>query len=354
MSANPSHASSADRASAAANKVVDAIRQQVAVSKEVLEAAKHRRDLVRKLAKQHPAARGAFNSGSVAHGTANAPLHDTDCGVVLDRRKFAEYGPDGADRPPGPMLESFRDWILPSLRREYPAVTCEITKRALLFEFGETLELEGGVRVDPSVDLIVALDRRDRPGLWIPNTERPGWDPSHPQRHTELFVSTEPGLRVHRARVVRLAKVAVKNDGEHKVMCSFNIEALALELVTETAPIAAGLADFLLASSQAIRISLTDDPAHVSGPIKLPDGITRQTASGRLAELGAIVAASLEADSAAKARRILSAVFAPQLDDMHESERQGLHNALDARDGIAVATLLGSPRPHKPRRSYGV
>jgi hypothetical protein len=105
-------------------------------------------------------------------------------------------------------------------------VTCEITKRALLFEFHETLEFDGDLRTDPSVDLIVALERRDTAGLWIPNTERPGWDPSHPHRHTELFVNSERELRVHRARVIRLAKVAVKNDGEHKVMCSFNIEAL--------------------------------------------------------------------------------------------------------------------------------
>jgi hypothetical protein len=342
------------RHAAAANAVIDAVRRQVAVDKDILDAAKGRRDQVRELARQHEAARVAFNSGSVAHGTANAPLHDTDCGVVLDRRSFWDYGPDGGKLPPGPLMESFRDWIVPRLRRDYPEVSCEITKRALLFEFDEPLELEGGALTDPSVDLIVALDRRDAPGLWIPNTERPGWDPSHPQRHTELFVNTERTLRVHRARVVRLAKVAVKNDGEHKVMCSFNIEALALELVAETAPIAPALAEFLLASAEEIAVSLTEDPAGVSGPIKLPDGITQATASHRLAELGAIVAASLGASSEAEARRILSAVFGPQIDAIRDSERGRLHDALDNRDGAGIATLLGSPRPHKPRRSFGV
>jgi hypothetical protein len=92
--------------------------------------------------------------------------------------------------------------------------------------------------------LIVGLDRRHASGLWIPNTERPGWDPSDPQRHTELFVDTERDPRVHRARVIRLAKVAVKNDGDYKVMCSFNIEALALalELVAETGPVGSATA----------------------------------------------------------------------------------------------------------------
>lgn len=339
--------------STVANAVIDAIRVQVAVRKDVLDAARRRRDRVRELAHEHGAARATFNSGSVAHGTANAPLHDTDCGVVLDRRKFWEYGPDGGDLPPRPMMESFRDWILPRLRRDYPQVSCEITKRALLFEFHETLEFDSDLRTDPSVDLIVALERRNAPGLWIPNTERRGWDPSHPQRHTELFVNTERDLRVHRARVVRLAKVAVKNDGERKVMCSFNIEALALELVTETAPIASALADFLLASANEIAVSLTDDPARVSGPIKLPDGITQAVASRRIEELGQIVVASLGADSEAEARRILSAAFGPQIDDIRDGERERFHDAFDKRDGAAIATLLGSPRPHKPRRSFG-
>jgi len=145
----------------------------------------------------------------------------------------------------------------------------------------------------------------------------------------------------------------VKNDGERKVMCSFNLEALALELVTETVPIAPALAEFLLASAKEIAVSLTDDPARVSGPIKLPDGITQAIASRRLEELGRIVAASLGADSEAEARRILSAAFGPQLDDIREEERGRLHDALDRRDGVAVATLLGSPRPHKSRRSFG-
>ena len=76
-------------------------------------------------------------------------------------------------------------------------------------------------------------------------------------------------------------------------------------------------------------------------------------ASRRLEELGQIVAASLGADSEAEARRILSAAFGPQIDDIRDGERERFHDALDKRDGAAIATLLGSPRPHKPRRSFG-
>ena len=97
---------------------------------------------------------------------------------------------------------------------------------------------------------------------------------------------------MHRARVIRLAKVAVKNDGDCKVMCSFNIEALGLELVTETAPIAPSLAMFLLDASTEIALALTDDPAGVSGPIKLPDGNSQANAARRLGQLGQIVGAT--------------------------------------------------------------
>lgn len=342
-----------DSHESAANRVIDAIRRQVAVDPNVLEAAKARRDRVRELAQEHDAARAGYNSGSVAHGTANAPLSDTDCGVVLDRRCFPQYGPDGAGLSPKPLLLGFQEWILPRLRADCPHVICEITKRALLFEFHETLELESGIETDPSVDLIVALDRVRAPGLWIPNTEQVRWDPSDPQRHTELFVNTEKRLRVHRARVIRLAKVAVKNDGERKVMCSFNLEALALEHVTQVGSIAESLAGFLLAASEAIASGLTEDPARVSGRIKLPDGVTLEMASRRLGELGGIVANSLAASSEAEARRILSGVFGPQIDDVREDERSSLRRALDSRNGAAAAALIGSPRPLKPRRSYG-
>lgn len=337
---------------AAANGVIDSIRRHVAVSDEVLRAGRERRDLVREVAMGHPAARAGYNSGSVAHGTANAPLGDTDCGMVLDRRKFWAYGPDGDDKPPGELLESFRAWVLPHLRKHYPAVTCKITKRALLFEFYETLTFDGGIEVDPSVDLIVGLDRRDAPGLWIPNTERPGWDPSDPQRHTELFVQTEQGLRVHRARVIRLTKVAVKNDGEYKVLCSFNVEALALELITESGSIAPALAIFLLDASEQIAAGLTDDPAGVSGPIKLPDGITQAYAAQRLEQLGRIVESSLAAETEPQARRILEGVFGPQIDEMREQEAE----KADARLRIgrsAIAAPLVS-RSYRPGRSDGV
>jgi hypothetical protein len=57
-------------------------------------------------------------------------------------------------------------------------VKFRITKRAILISVDEPLP--GGE--DPTVDLVVGLERVNKPGLWIPNTEAEDWDPSDPRR----------------------------------------------------------------------------------------------------------------------------------------------------------------------------
>jgi len=81
--------------------VVESILRQIAVRDDVLNEAKKRRRLICRLAMQHEAARRWYYSGSIAHGTHNAPLGDADCGVVLNRmferfRAFLEVARDGA------------------------------------------------------------------------------------------------------------------------------------------------------------------------------------------------------------------------------------------------------------------
>jgi hypothetical protein len=60
---------------------------------------------------------------------------------------------------------------------------------------------------DPSVDLVSALTRKDAGGLWIPDRratdDKKKWSPSHPEKHTELFIEGARELRALRARVAR-------------------------------------------------------------------------------------------------------------------------------------------------------
>ena len=44
---------------------------------------------------------------------------------------------------------------------------------------------------DPSVDLVICLTRRDKPGFWIPNRDKGGWDASHPQKAYTAWNITE-------------------------------------------------------------------------------------------------------------------------------------------------------------------
>jgi hypothetical protein len=95
------------------DQVVESILREIMVRGDVLAEAKRRRNLVCELAMQHEAARAVWYSGSVAHGTANSPLGDADCGVMVDRRfdEFRAFGPDapGGGKGPEAFIQSFAD-----------------------------------------------------------------------------------------------------------------------------------------------------------------------------------------------------------------------------------------------------
>jgi len=104
-----------------------------------LKEARERRDTTRAVAEAFEGIRHSFASGSLAHGTANCPIHqrdkglDADTGVVLDRRSHPTLGPDSAEQDgPTPIVEAMRDHLRRELKRDYPQVKFRITKRAIL------------------------------------------------------------------------------------------------------------------------------------------------------------------------------------------------------------------------------
>ena len=99
----------------ATQDLLDDIRKQLAPSDEVLAEARARRDLVRSIAESFPGTVRSFTSGSLAHGTANCPVHqrdaglDGDAGLVLDRRTHPQLGPDSdANVGPNEIVEAIR------------------------------------------------------------------------------------------------------------------------------------------------------------------------------------------------------------------------------------------------------
>lgn len=252
-------------------KVLDDVRAQIAPEDLVLKEARERRDFVRQVAESFPGARRSFPSGSLAHGTANCPIHqrdkglDADSGMVLDRRAYPLLGPDSSARlGPSPIVGEVRDHLRNGVRKRYGRATFRVTKRAILIEFHESLP-EGE---DPSVDLVVGLERRNAPGLWIPNTEAERWDPSHPERHTELLTAEPAQLRVTRAHAIRLAKAENKRTATPP-LCSFNLEALGLMFVERGMDDSAALLALWREGARDLRARLTPDPAGVSAPIKV-------------------------------------------------------------------------------------
>lgn len=334
-----------------ADAVVDRVRKEIQVEQDVLTEARTRRNLVKKVIESYFGLVRTFDSGSIAHGTAKNPLPDADCGAVLDRRSFAEFGPDSdLGRGPNDLLAQVRAFVETEVRRRYPNAEARITKRAIVIEFNAPVGDE-----DPSVDLIVALTRRDESGLWIPNTERNTWDASDPEKHTALLNAEPKSLRVFRARLIRLIKVAVGQD-DTPVVISFNIEALALMHVTEVCGLAIGLRDLLLAVSNDIARRLTPDPAGVSPPIKLPPGITHDTAARRLGYFANKVGEAHDnTHNESAVKRALVEVFPDQLSEVtpdRDNIARGLRSG-NASGASALGFVGGTKHLSDSTRSHG-
>jgi len=274
---------------------LDDIRAQLAPDDAVLKEARERRDIVRKAARSFRGAQRTFGSGSLAHGTANCPIHlrdkglDADGGVVLNRTYYPNLGPDSVDGAgPNDIVAGVRDHIGPLVRETYPKAKLSITKRAIYITIGEPLP--GGE--DPTVDLVVGLERRGADGLWIPNTEQHRWDASDPEEHTALLTADPKQLRVTRARAIRLAKAENKRAGTPPV-CSFNLEAFGLMFVQSGMGQARALLAMWDDGATDLARRLTPDPAGVSGPIKVVD---RDRAERRLRNAADRLASALDRD----------------------------------------------------------
>jgi hypothetical protein len=294
-------------------------------------------------------ARG-YNSGSVAHGTANSDT-DADGGIVLDRRKWQDLGPDGEGVGPCEVVDEVRATVRDTLKETYTGLKTRLSKRAIVVKFHE--ELPNGT--DPSVDLIVGL-QRPAGGLWIPNLDTDTWDPSDPICHTELLTADPKSLRVARARVVRLAR-AWNTQHSTPGMCSFNIEALALACFTEATDVANGLAALFKYAATDVAKRNTPDPAHVSKPIKL--AIERDVMVDRLQQARDLMSTALDNDDDETAvDTALADLFWKHLDPpTGTSSKAAMAAALRTGNaGVSMGSTLSvgtSERTFKTGRAFG-
>ena len=324
----------------------------MASSDDTLSAARSRRDEVLAEARSFPGALRTYKSGSIAHRTANQDT-DADCGLVLDRRSYPKLGPDGEEEGPNQLVEEVRQFLRDRLKEDHPDMRFRVTKRAIKVSFNETL----GDGTDPSVDLIVALTRKAQ-GLWIPNTETKVWDASDPEYHTKVLTEDPAELRRVRAKVIRLAK-GWNTQFAEPGLCSFNIEALALNCIGEEHGVPDGLAELFRFAASDLKKRLTPDPAGVSKPIKLL--IDRKTVVGRLRRAAKSMREALDNDDdKTKVQEAMAGLYwqyvAPpggggSKEAMVSALRSGSH--LVGVSGGALTLGGTSTTSLKPTRSYG-
>lgn len=181
---------------------LDQLRKTIAANPDSLTEAKARQRAVFAAANTFDGSLRTYKSGSVATRFTNDPVSDADGGVVMDRRSFPALGPEGDGELPAALVEDLRDCIRPILKDRYPNVVIKLMKRGLLIEFHEPL----ATGEDPTVDLVLALNRVEDDALWIPNLDQNRWDASHPEKHVLLFTAGSEGLRQTRRHVVRIAR----------------------------------------------------------------------------------------------------------------------------------------------------
>ena len=326
------------------------VQRQIAADDDVLAEARERTNLVLEIALGFPGARRTFRSGSLAVHTFNNPVTDGDGGVVLDRRYYPSLGPDGGGDIPNGIVTKMCALLGPEVRKTYPNARCHTSKRGPKMLFGGPLKGQ-----DPTVDLVVALDRRDADGLWIPHLEKERWDASHPEQHVRLLNSEPVSLRRLRRRVIRLLK-AWNKQWTDPAFSSFHLSVLALLYVESGMSVGTGLRTVFEKAAKYLESGdNTKDPASVSSPIKLL--LDRSAAVDRLQKAATNMARALDHDDDNQiVQTALNRVFRNYVDP---PTGDSLGSTVSGLRGVAgVGTALLGLRPSiqtvpTTRRAFG-
>jgi hypothetical protein len=324
------------------------VRRRIAADDPVLDEGRTRLHLVRDIAAGFLGALRTYASGSLAHHTVNHPVTDGDGGLVLDRRRYPQLGPEGGGASPTEVTEELCHLLGPAVRETYPNARCGTSKRGPKLWFGQPLNEQ-----DPTVDLVVALTRREGPGLWIPNLKKGTWEASDPEQHTALLNGDTVALRRTRRHVIRLAKAWNKQFSQPG-LSSFNLSAIALTSVGPGVGLARCLQQFFATAVASLAIGTTPDPAGVSAPLKLL--VPRATVVRRLQAAADNLAEALAQDDDQLAvQTALHRVFWDYVDKPAGGQLASAIAALRPRTPVTSTALglAGPPALVVPTRAYG-
>jgi hypothetical protein len=321
------------------------VRAQIDAHSGPLKEARSRLALVKDRATGYPGSLRTYSSGSLAMHTMNHPVTDGDGGLVLDRRSYPGLGPEGDRETPHDVVEDICKLLGPKIRQTYPAARVCKSKRGPMVSFGRPVDGQ-----DPTVDLVVALTRREGSGLWIPNLEKNTWEASDPEKHVTLLNSGTISHCSIRRKVIRLAKAWNKQYRQPGVS-SFMLSVWAYEFMDAGAGVSSGL--HVLFDKAAARLRAhqpTSDPAGVSSSLKLL--LSSDIVVSRLEKAASGLREAIDNDGDEVAvRAALAKVFWNYLDD-------GLSrtaSSLSIRKPMTAAALglTGLTAIVPPTRSYG-
>ncbi|MFJ3490616.1 nucleotidyltransferase family protein [Leifsonia aquatica] len=330
--------------------VLDDVRSQIDADEEALREARNRLELVRDAASSYPGALRTYRSGSLAVHTMLDPVNDGDGGLVLDRRFHQSLGPEGRGELPSDVASDLQRTIGPTIRNTYPGARIDMSKRGPFIHFNAPL----ANGQDPTVDLVIALTRKDGTGLWIPNLDANKWEPSDPEKHAELLNSGSASYRSIRRRVIRLAK-AWNNQFPKPCVSSFMLSVWALEYVAPGMGVSNGL--FALFEGATMRVAngqSTPDPAGVSKPLKylLPDfRVESMLRSATRALEDAFDAGDDEHD----VRAALADMYPDYLGDTRQKSLKTAASTIARLGTVSAASMgvTGAATAFTPGRSFG-
>lgn len=312
------------------DEILDEIRAVIEPNKPPLDEARKRLQLVRDAAESFPGALRTYRSGSLAVHTMNKPVTDGDGGLVLNRRDYPELGPDGGGESPDGIVDQLCRHLDATVRKAYPRVEIRKSKRGPELHFNAPIEDQ-----DPTVDLVLALNRKEAEGLWIPNLKTHEWDASHPEKHVELLNGDSESFRSIRRRVIRLAKAWNKQFQEPGTS-SFELSVWAWEFLDAGTGVAAGLHTLFDAAASRLEAGEpTHDPAGVSVDLRLL--LEADVVADRLRKAANAMAEALEASTDRERRRALTKIFWHHLED--ESVTPLRNSASLLRTGAATAAV---------------
>lgn len=329
--------------------VLDDVRTQIDADPEALGEARNRLRLVRDAAAGFYGSLRTYASGSLAAHTVINPVSDGDGGVVLDRRFYPALGPEGRDEPPFEVVEELCDLIGPFVRSQYPNARIYTSKRGPKVTFATPVNTQ-----NPTVDLVVALTRKEGSGLWIPNLKKNSWEPSDPEGHIALFNSAGSSPRSIRRKVIRLAK-AWNTQFVFPGVSSFQLSVWAHEFVEPGMGVPVGLHSlFIGAASRVEAHQATPDPLGVSANLKLlrpADDVKR-----RLRKAADALAEALDNDAdEGVVYAALNRVFWNYVDAERSRGLAAAAQSLSRREPLDAAALglTGITATIPPTRSFG-